>query len=86
MPRIIVYTVPLCVARLGNLWKYCTGHLESRGGRVKRVAHAVLSQGSRRDGVYRRTIIKRRKKSKEPASKTFMQTAGGEGQSKCLTE
>eukprot|EP00965_Chrysotila_dentata_P114041 3771024-Pleurochrysis_carterae.AAC.1 len=54
MPHIIVYIIPLFVASRGNLWRFATVSLESRGGRVKRVARSVISWQPA--GVYKRAI------------------------------
>eukprot|EP00965_Chrysotila_dentata_P055477 1840593-Pleurochrysis_carterae.AAC.1 len=59
MPHIVAFILPLFIARLGNLWKYASGKLEARGGRVKRIARSVVCWQPR--GVYKRTIGKGRK-------------------------
>eukprot|EP00965_Chrysotila_dentata_P218875 6190818-Pleurochrysis_carterae.AAC.1 len=59
MPHIVVYIVPLFVANRGNLWRFATAALESRGGRVKKVARSVISWQPA--GVYKRTISKKGK-------------------------
>ena len=54
----MAYILPFFVAEKGNLWRFSSAKLESRGGRVKRIARAVVCWQAR--GVYKRTIAKRR--------------------------
>lgn len=59
MPHILAYILPLQVAKRGNLWRFSSAKLEARGGRVKKIARAVVSWQPK--GVYKKTVKKSRK-------------------------
>ena len=67
MFHIISYILPFFIASRGNLWRYSSAKLESRGGRVKRVARAVVCWQPR--GVYTRTIKRSRKGGAEASNR-----------------
>ena len=59
MAHIIAFILPQFVAKYGNLWRFSSAKLEARGGRVKRVARAVVSWQPQ--GVYKKCIKKKRR-------------------------
>mmetsp|Transcript_23609 Transcript_23609/g.50868 ORF Transcript_23609/g.50868 Transcript_23609/m.50868 type:complete len:88 (-) Transcript_23609:334-597(-) len=73
MPHIITCILPLFVAERDNLWRFSPAKLESRGGRVKRIARATVCWQPR--GVYRRTIKKTKKGDNSPSNKKLMTEA-----------
>eukprot|EP00965_Chrysotila_dentata_P009197 299623-Pleurochrysis_carterae.AAC.1 len=79
MSHIIMYIIPLFVARFGSLWRYSTAKLESRrGGRMKRVMRSTISWQP--TGDYQRTIKKRQGKRRkvvgDGGNTTFWQKSG----------
>ena len=75
MPPIIGFVIPLFVARLGNLWRFSSAKLESRGGRVKRIARTCVSWQPK--GVYTRTIKKKRNGDTSSSNTRTVQVKAG---------
>ena len=83
MPHIISYILPLFVAQRGNLWRFSSAKLESRGGRVKRIARATVCWQPR--GVYQRTIKKTAKGGADASNaKVIVQRVSGCGSKNIL--
>ena len=67
----MVYTVPIFTALLGNLWRFSTAKLESRGARCKKIMRRQTSARPRsiakREHTLKATTIGRPSESKPPS-------------------